>query len=265
MKRNFLFVIFLVSTISIFGQISNTGGLARPKLVVGVVIDQMRWDYLYRFYSLYSNDGGFKRFLNQGFTCDNTMIPYTPTVTAAGHSSIFTGAVPATNGIVGNIWYDNTLNRAVYCCEDDSEKTVGASDDSGNMSPKNLIATTVGDELRIATNFTSKVVGISIKDRGAILPAGHAANAAYWYDAANGNFITSSYYMTELPAWVKNFNKRDLTDSFYRLTWKLSLSPEVYQTLQDIAKQKKVSVAWVIRDAVEKYIAQQWPLLEGHR
>ena len=229
MKLKFLFFICLFFGASVFAQNSAPDILQRPKLVVGIVVDQMRWDYLYRFHALYASDGGFKRMLNQGFTCENTMIPYTPTITAAGHSCIFTGAVPATNGIVGNIWYDNVKNRAVYCCEDDTAKTVGASDDAGRMSPQNLLVTTVGDELRMATNFASKVIGISLKDRGAILPAGRGANAAYWYDAVNGNFISSSYYMNELPSWVKKFNKRNLTDSLYKLNWNLSLSAEVYQ------------------------------------
>ena len=223
----------LLSSLLFVGAVSDSAqsseGVPRPKLVVGIVVDQMRWDFLYRFYSLYPGDGGFKRLVTQGFSCDNTLIPYTPTVTAAGHASVYTGGVPATNGIVGNIWYDNMLNTTMYCVQDDTAKTVGASDEAGKMSPRNLLATTIGDELRIATNFASKVIGISIKDRGAILPAGRSANAAYWYDAANGDFISSNYYMNELPDWVKDFNKRNLPDSFFKLNWKLSLSADVYQ------------------------------------
>ena len=130
--------------------------------------------------------------ITQGFSCDNTMIPYTPTITAAGHTCIYTGSVPAVHGIVGNIWFDKLENKVVYCADDDSAKTIGASDDAGKMSPKNLLATTVGDELRIATYFSSKVMGSSVKDRAAIFPAGHSATAAYWYDGATGKFITSS-------------------------------------------------------------------------
>lgn len=227
MKKIF-FASLVCLTTCCFSQ-TNSNALARPKLVVGIVVDQMRWDYLYRYYDLYSDHGGFKRMLTQGFSCENTMIPYTPTVTAAGHSCIFTGAVPATNGVVGNVWFDKLQNKVVYCAEDDTMTTVGASDDAGKMSPKNLIATTVGDELRIATNFSSKVIGISIKDRAAIFPAGHAANAAYWYDEENGKFITSSYYTDKLPSWLNKFNDRDLADSFYRLNWNLSLSKNIYQ------------------------------------
>ena len=191
----------------------------RPKLVVGIVIDQMRWDYLYRFNDLFKADGGFKRLLNNGFSCENTFIPYVPTVTAAGHTCIYTGSVPAIHGIVGNNWFDNIENKKYYCTDDSTVQTVGDSSiNEGKMSPRNMLVTTIGDELRIATNFKSKVIGISIKDRAAILPAGHAANAAYWYDK-KGNFITSTYYMDSLPAWVQNFNKRKITDSLYSFGW----------------------------------------------
>ena len=207
----------------------NVTGVARPKLVVGIVIDQMRWDYLYRFYSLFKANGGFKRFLNDGFTCENTFIPYTPTYTAAGHSSIYTGSVPAINGITGNNWWDKLQNKEVYCAEDNTVSTVGSTTASaGKMSPRNMLPTTVTDELRISTNFESKVIGVALKDRGSILPAGHAANGAYWYDSKSGNFITSTYYATELPEWVQQFNNKKLVDSLYQLNWNLSLGKEVY-------------------------------------
>src|SRR5688572_819438 len=164
--------------------------IQRPKLVVGIVIDQMRWDYLYRYYERYADNGGFKRLLNSGFSCENTFIPYVPTVTACGHSSIYSGSVPAVTGITGNLWWDREKMRLVYCTEDDSVNTVGSSSSLGKMSPKNMLVTTICDELRLATNFRSKVIGIAIKDRGGILPAGHNANAAYWYDNTTGDWIT---------------------------------------------------------------------------
>ena len=175
--------------------------VARPKLVVGMVVDQMRWDYLYRFYSRYGQ-GGFKRLINEGFSAENTLIPYTPTLTACGHSSVYTGSVPAINGIIGNNWFDPQLGRDVYCVEDKDVSTVGSTSKEGLMSPKNLLVTTVTDELRMATNFRSKVISVSIKDRGAILPGGHTANGAYWFDNASGGWITSTFYMNTLPAWV---------------------------------------------------------------
>jgi hypothetical protein len=192
----------------------------RPKLVVGIVIDQMRWDYLYRFNDRYAADGGFKRFLNQGFSCENTMIPYVPTITACGHTCIYTGSVPAIHGIVGNGWFDPQKMRSVYCTEDSLVSTVGAEVGlPGAMSPRNMQVTTICDELNLATNFKSKVIGVAIKDRGGILPAGHSANAAYWYDSRNGKWITSTYYMKELPKWVQDFNAQKLVDKYYGMGW----------------------------------------------
>ncbi|MES2830154.1 MAG: alkaline phosphatase PafA [Bacteroidota bacterium] len=192
--------------------------VSRPKLVVGMVIDQMRWDYLYRYYSRYSN-GGFKRLINEGFSAENTFIPYTPTYTACGHASIYTGSVPAINGIIGNDWFDRKLKRNVYCAEDTSVNTVGSNTTAGKMSPKNMLVTTITDELRLATNFQSKVIGISLKDRGSIMPAGHSANAAYWYDGQTGDWITSTHYMSKLPTWLEDYNKIKLANKFFDKNW----------------------------------------------
>lgn len=208
----------------------------RPKLVVGIVVDQMRWDYLYRYYDRYTEKGGFKRLLHKGFTCENTFIPYTPTYTACGHTCVYTGSVPAIHGITGNNWYDNELKRVVYCAEDKSVKSVGTTTDAGVMSPKNMLATTIADELKLATNFRSKVVGVAIKDRGAILPAGHAANGAYWYDSKTGDFITSTWYMNDLPQWVKDFNAQKLVDKYYAQGWNLLYPANTY--VQSTADQK---------------------------
>jgi len=208
-------------------EIANTT-FKRPKLVVGIVVDQMRWDYLYRFQEQYKQNGGFKRLLNTGFTYENCFIPYTPTVTAAGHTCVYTGSVPNIHGITGNAWYDSKLNRTVYCSEDNSVTAVGSNSPAGRMSPVNMLTTTVGDELRIASNFQSKVIGIAIKDRGAILPAGHSANAAYWYDASVGKFITSTYYMQQLPNWVNEFNDRKVVDSLYKIGWNTLLPLQAY-------------------------------------
>ena len=208
----------LLPVLSIFAQQGNAD-VPRPKLVVGLMVDQMRWDFLYRYYARYG-DNGFKRLLREGFACEQTFIPYAQTVTAAGHASVYTGSVPAINGIMGNEWYDRALNRTVYCVEDPSVKTIGGSPSSPPMSPRNLWTSTITDELRLATNFRSKVIGIAIKDRGGILPAGHSADGAYWYDGLSGNWVSSTYYMQELPAWVNAFNGRKMTDSLYGLGWK---------------------------------------------
>ena len=221
MQRLFKTGLVLLFSVSLQAQLAPPlrENIQRPKLVVGLVIDQMRWDYLYRYYDRYAANGGFKRLLTYGFTCENTMIPYTPSITACGHSSIYTGSVPAITGITGNFWWDNELNRQVYCTEDKSVKTVGSNSSLGQMSPKNLLTTTVCDELRLATNFQSKVIGIALKDRGGIIPAGHSANASYWYDSTNGGWITSTYYMTDLSQWVKDFNAKKLVDKYYEQGW----------------------------------------------
>lgn len=196
----------------------NAASVPRPKLVVGIVVDQMCWDYLYRFYDRYQN-AGFKRLLNEGFSCDNTNLDYIPTVTAAGHTCIYTGSVPAIHGIAGNDFIVQATGKSMYCTEDTSVRTVGSTSQAGQMSPRNLLSTTVTDELRLATNFRSKVIGIALKDRGGILPGGHTANAAYWFDDATGNWITSTYYMNELPQWVKDFNDQKLAETYLKNDW----------------------------------------------
>jgi hypothetical protein len=209
----------------------NSTGRERPKLVVGIVIDQMRWDYLYRFSNLYS-ENGFKRMLKEGFSCENTLIPYVPTYTAPGHTCVYTGSVPAIHGIIGNNWYERALNRQVYCTEDSLANTVGSSSNAGKMSPRNMWTTTITDELRLSNNFKSKVIGIALKDRGSILPAGHSANAAYWFD--NGKWITSSYYMSSLPAWVNEVNARDFPSEYMSKDWNTLLPLDRYdQSTED--------------------------------
>jgi len=202
----------------------------KPKLVVGIVVDQMRWDYVNRFSPFFKNKNGFLRFVNEGASCNNTMIPYVPTVTACGHACVYTGSVPSIHGITGNNWFDNVKQRTVYCVEDNTVQAVGSSNNSaGQMSPINVWTTTIGDELKLASNFKSKVFGISIKDRGAIIPAGHAADGAYWYDSKTGNFISSTYYGKTLPSWVSNYNALHRPDSLYNKNWNLSLPNAVYE------------------------------------
>jgi predicted AlkP superfamily pyrophosphatase or phosphodiesterase len=193
----------------------------RPKLVVGIVVDQMRWDYLARFADRFG-DGGFKRLLAQGFSCDNTMINYLPAFTAVGHTCIFTGSVPAFSGIAGNDWVEQSTGQRVYCTDDSTVLAVGAEDLSskdGKMSPRNLLVSTVADELMMADNFRSRVVGVSLKDRAAIIPAGHTATAAFWLDDSTGHFITSNYYMTKLPEWVDSFNGKNPVKTYMGNKW----------------------------------------------
>jgi predicted AlkP superfamily pyrophosphatase or phosphodiesterase len=223
----FLFSFFISFIIfSVHGQMNADS--AKPKLVVGIVIDQMRWDFLYKYSDRYGK-GGFNRLLNQGFTCENAMIPYAPSVTAAGHACIYTGSVPAIHGIAGNEWYNKITNQSVYCASDSMAKGVGTNHASnGNMSPRNMWTTSVCDELRIASNFRGKAVGVCIKDRGAIFPAGHAANAAYWYDASSGQWISSDYYMKELPGWLKKINASNIVEKYYKQNWNTLYAKDSY-------------------------------------
>jgi predicted AlkP superfamily pyrophosphatase or phosphodiesterase len=207
-------LLLLINT-SVMAQTTTSA----PNLVVGVVVDQMRWDFLYRYKDRYTADG-FRRLLREGFSCENTFIPYLPTYTAPGHTTVYTGSVPSLHGILGNSWYSKAKKRNIYCTEDDSVRTVGSSSAAGKMSPKNMLATTITDELRIATNFRNKTIGIALKDRGAILPAGHTANAAYWFDNSSGGWISSTFYMNELPGWVAKLNAKKLPDQYLKTDWK---------------------------------------------
>jgi predicted AlkP superfamily pyrophosphatase or phosphodiesterase len=214
-------------------------GIARPKLIVGIVIDQMRWDYLYRYYNRYG-EGGFKRLINGGFSCENTMLPYIPANTAPGHTCIYTGSVPSIHGIAGNNWVDNLTGASWYCVDDNLVHQVGDTTNAPSMSPRTLLVTTITDELRLATNQKSRVYGIAIKDRGAILPGGHLANGAYWYNDKTGNFVTSSYYPNQSPGWLTAFNKRKVGDSLTKLNWKLLYDASTYdQSTTDATNYEK--------------------------
>lgn len=235
MKKACLLFGLILLAIGAFAQQKGAGAnsaaltLSRPKLVVGIVVDQMRWDYLYKYYDRYGS-GGFKRLIGEGFSCENMLINYVPSVTAVGHSSIFTGSVPAINGIAENYWVEQFSGREMYCTDDSTVEGVGARGSVGKMSPRNLLASTMTDELRIATNYQSKVVGVSLKDRASILPAGHTPNAAFWFDDASGNFITSTYYMQELPAWVVRFNESRVINSLISNGWNTLYPISTYQT-----------------------------------
>jgi Uncharacterized proteins of the AP superfamily len=231
-------VMLIISCAVLFAQKgpSTTTQLERPKLVVGIVVDQMRWDYLYRFYNKYEN-GGFKRLLNEGFACQNTMLNYIPSVTAIGHTTIFTGSVPSIHGIAGNDWIDDKTGKSVYCTDDPTENSVGTDSKAGKMSPRKLLTTTITDELRIASNFQSKVVGVSLKDRASIIPAGHNPTGAFWLDDVTGRFITSTYYMKELPAWVNTFNASKPIENLLANGWNtlLPISEYTESTSDDVS------------------------------
>ncbi len=217
----------LISLIIVHGTWYASLAQTQPKLVVGIVVDQMRYDYLYRFADKYSK-GGFKRLLKDGFLCKNAQYNYVPTYTGPGHASIYTGTTPAIHGIAANEWYDKKNKKEIYCTQDKSVTTVGSSSDAGLMSPVNLDATTIGDEIKIASNNKAKVIGVSLKDRSSILPAGHAADAAYWFDGSTGSFITSSFYRNDLPQWLQDFNNKGFAKQYLQQGWNALLPLDKY-------------------------------------
>lgn len=230
MNKKWTAIVLLLLSLNLSAQDKNS--IPRPKLVVGIVVDQMRWDFLYRYYDRYG-DNGFKKLLQQGFSCENTFINYTPSHTAPGHAGIYTGSVPSIHGITGNRWVDQFTGRRWYCVEDTSVAPVGGSAKAGKMSPNNLLTTTITDELRLATNFSSKVVGISLKDRGSVLPAGHLGKA-YWYDDSTGNLITSNFYENSLPRWLQDFNAKKLPANYLSKPWETLYPIQTYtQSLRD--------------------------------
>lgn len=204
----------------------------KPRLVVGIVVDQMRYDYISRYYNDFE-EGGFKRLVEDGFLFRNAHYNYMPTKTGPGHTSIFTGTTPARHGIVGNDWYVPSIDRKFNCVEDTTASVVGGTS-NGEVSPRNIKTTTITDELRLFYNFNAKVVGVSLKDRGAAIPAGHNPTGAYWYDLESGNMITSTYYRNDLPDWVEEYNKQKRPTQFLSEKWDLLRHPEVYnESIED--------------------------------
>jgi predicted AlkP superfamily pyrophosphatase or phosphodiesterase len=222
-------IFYLLTATLLFANCKKTKSTStKPKLVVGIVIDQMRYDYLTRFADRYG-EGGFNRILKNGFSLENAHYNFIPTYTAVGHASIFTGTSPSNHGIISNNWYDKVLKKSIYCVDDANYKTVGNDGLVGQKSPHRLYTTTVADQLQLAQNMQGKTIGIAIKDRSAVLPVGHTANAAYWYDAGDKNqWITSSFYMEKLPTWVKEFNGNNKADAYLNQTWETLYDIKTY-------------------------------------
>ena len=222
-----LHIFLLIVAIFNLPAFSQTTKSEKPKLVVGIVVDQMRNDYIERFWNHYSEDG-FKRLVNNGYRFKNAHFNYVPTYTGPGHASIYTGTTPATHGIIGNNWYDKTIDTSVYCAGDTSVQPIGTMDNAGMMSPHRMTVTTIADENRLATQMRGKTIGVALKDRGAILPAGHTANAAYWFHGLDeGQWISSSFYMDSLPQWVVEFNNSGKAASYFK-TWNTLYPIETY-------------------------------------
>lgn len=242
--KNYLKIAILIAILTV--QTIYSQQSEKPKLIVGVVIDQMRAEYLYRFQDNYT-ENGFKRLMREGFNVKNTHYNYIPTATCLGHATIYTGTTPTNHGIVSNDWYSRKLKRKMYCVEDSTAFLVNNSGINKELenkdffrSPKNIKTTTITDELKLFTNGRSKVIGLSIKDRSAISPAGHLADAAYWYNNVTGEFITSTYYRQKLPEWLIQFNNQKKADSLLNLVWEPLLPIKKYNNsnLDDVVFEK---------------------------
>ena len=221
MKNSILLFTLLFVSVHIKGQVTK-----QPKIVVGIVIDQMCYDYLYRFQHVYTN-GGFNRLMNKGTNCRNVQYNYVPTYTAPGHASIYTGTTPSNHGIIGNDWYVRDTKQTVTSVSNSKFAAVGGSATSTGAAPLNLRTYTITDQLKMASP-KSKVISVSIKDRSAILPGGHLSDGTYWFDYNTGDFITSTFYMQQLPDWVQLFNAK-FDPAKDLKTWKLLLPESTYQ------------------------------------
>ena len=222
----------------------------RPKLIVGIIVDQMRYDYLYRYQAGYGA-GGFKRLLGEGFSCEQTHFNYTPTYTGPGHAAIYTGTTPSVNGVISNDWWDPEWKKNRYVTADTRYRTVGGTIGKvGQHSPSVMLSTTITDELRLSNNFRSKVVGVCLKDRGSILPAGHIPNAAFWFDDDTGNWITSTYYPDSmaLPQWVQQYNARRVPDSYVSKTWEKIEAGEYRESFADWRQYKDATYGSISGD-----------------
>lgn len=216
---------------------------AKPvRLVVGIVIDQFRYDYLTRFHDQFG-EGGFKRLLSGGAVFTNANYIHTPTFTACGHATFMSGATPAMNGVIGNEWFDRESGSRVTSVSDSKVKLLGGPEGASGMSPSKLIGSTIGDELKLATAGQAKVISVSFKDRSAILPAGKRPNGAYWFNASAGALVSSTYYFDDLPEWVKKFNREMRPDRFFGKRWERLLPESAYQrsTADDMPYEKNAA------------------------
>ncbi len=217
----------LLILILCFGSVAQSQKRTRPRLVLLIVVDQFRYDYLERYGDLFVANG-FRRLLRDGASWTQSNYDHMPTYTAPGHATMMTGAYPAESGIIGNEWLDRPSGKRITSVFDDSVKLLGGGPNDAASSPSRLMTSTVGDELRLATNDRAKVIVISVKDRSAILPAGRHANAAYWFSTTTGNMVSSTYYFKELPAWVNTFNAGRMADKYFGAKWERLLPENEY-------------------------------------
>ena len=211
-----------IGLISVLVQQVNAG--EHPKLIVAILVDQLRYDYLEKFQEQFTTNG-FRLFLDRGVFMSSGRYNYVPTITAPGHASFLSGSTPAQHGIIGNDWLDRQTRKNVYCVGDSSVDGVGTTGEA-KVSPRNFIGSNFADQLRL--HYKSKVISISLKDRGAILPGGKKPAGAFWFESKSGNFVTSSYYTWALPNWVQEFNERKRPASFIGKKWNRLLDSKDY-------------------------------------
>jgi hypothetical protein len=207
-KRSSLLLLLLSTSIAraqaVPRAVAEKSMPATPRLIVAIIVDQFRYDYTTRFAARYT--GGLHTLLNEGAVFLDARQDHFPTVTAPGHATFMTVSTLATSGIVANEWYDRPSGKVITSVEDAATTLLGGTPGAKGSSPHNLLVSTLGDEIKIADGGTTKVIGISMKDRAAILPAGPMADAAYWFDSATGHVVSSTFYLRELPTWVQRFN-----------------------------------------------------------
>ncbi|MBL6592238.1 MAG: alkaline phosphatase family protein [Flavobacteriaceae bacterium] len=227
------FLIFFFFSISLLSQQDDNKISSDVKLVVGIVVDQMKYEYIPKFWNKYG-EHGFKRLINNGFLAKNAHYSYARTSTGLGHATIVTGTTPSYHGIVGNDWYNPAQGKEIYCVDDNNVDPVGTTNKIGKKSPKNLLTTTVSDENRISSNFRAKTLSVSLKDRAAILSGGHTSNQTFWFSEKEGIFVSSSYYMEKLPDWLIEFNSKknihnyiDFWDTYYDIDNYIESGPDL--------------------------------------
>lgn len=229
MKTVYCFFIFLMlsSAGNLKAQNRSRIPSEAPKLIVTLMVDQMRYDFIHRYWDKFGEDG-IRKLVGSGTFCKNASYNYLINETAVGYSTIATGALPSNHGVISNNWYDNLRDEVVFCVGDEKVNTVGGRYESGRYSPRKLLASTIGDEIKLASNFRSKVIGLALDNSAAILSAGHSADYAFWYDSGTGNWISSSYYVDSLPSWVNEFNEKNIPESYLTRSWEPLLPLDRY-------------------------------------
>jgi predicted AlkP superfamily pyrophosphatase or phosphodiesterase len=199
----------------------------KPKLVIGIVVEQLRYDQIEKIRSRLG-ENGIRRLLNEGTYFQNASYEYMLTQTAPGYATISTGAEPSLHGITSDEWYLPLKDELINCTKDITVNPVGGSYEAGLHSPVNLLVSTFPDELKMASGKQAKVYAVGVKESPVIFSAGHAADGAFWFDNTTGTFMSSTYYTDSLPGWVTDFNAMRYADSFLDNSWNLSRPAKDY-------------------------------------